>query len=81
MERNTINIPIKLLKFAMQILKHIRVIFFEQCKNLKIFIEIACQKSNYLIETLDTAGSIFSTLHSPSVSLFLSVTGRLESML
>lgn len=73
MERNTISIPIKIMRFAMQILKHIKVIFFEQCKNLKIFIEIACQKSNYLIESLDTVGFIFSMLHSLPLSLSFSM--------
>ena len=73
MEINTVSIPIRLMKFAMQILKHIKVIFFEQCKNLKFFIEIACQKSNYLIESLDTVGFIFSTLHSLPLSLSFSV--------
>ena len=73
MEINTVSILIRLMKFAMQILKHIKVIFFEQCKILKFFIEIACQKSNYLIECLDTVGFIFSTLNSLALSLSFSV--------
>ena len=44
----------------------------EQCKNLEIFIEIACQKSNYLIESLDTVGFKFSRLQFLSFSLSLS---------